>query len=168
MLAKKTYQIDGKDVQFLRASELENLSIRKGTLTDKERDIIRNHANATVEILDAIPFPKSLKRVPDIACNHHEKLDGTGYPRQLKGDELTLEDRILILADMFEALSASNRSYKRPNSMSEIAAIMQNLIDRGHMDKHLVQFFFESGIYREYARSELNAEQQDIAEWNFD
>lgn len=168
MLAKKTYQIDGEDVQFLRGNELENLSIRKGTLTDEERNTIRNHAYATVEILDAIPFPKALKRVPDIACNHHEKLDGTGYPRQLKGDELTLEDRILILADMFEALSASNRSYKRPNSMSEIAAIMQSLIDKGHMDKKLVQFFFESGIYREYASSELNAEQQDIAELNFD
>ncbi len=167
MLAKKTYQFDGEDVQFLRGSELENLSIRKGTLTDKERNIIRNHANATIEILSAIPFPKALDRVLNIACNHHEKLDGTGYPRQLKGDELTLEDRILILADMFEALSSSNRSYKRPNSMSEIADILQDLIDRGHMDKQLVQFFFESGIYREYARSELNAEQQDIAELNF-
>ena len=168
MLAKKTYQFNGEDAPFLRANELENLSIRKGTLTDEERDIIRNHAYATVEILGAIPFPKALKRVPDIACNHHEKLDGTGYPRQLKRDELTLEDRILILADMFEALSASNRSYKSPNSMSEIAAIMQNLIDKGHMDKQLVEFFFESGIYREYARCELSAEQQDIAELNFD
>ncbi|WP_415405515.1 HD domain-containing phosphohydrolase [Sulfurovum sp. CS9] len=168
MLAKKIYQIDGEDVQFLRGSELENLSIRKGTLTDEERNIIRNHANATIEILSAIPFPKALNRVLNIACNHHEKLDGTGYPRQLKGDELTLEDRILILADMFEALSASNRSYKTPNSMSEIAAIMQDLIDRGHMDKQLVQFFFETGIYREYACSELNAKQQDIAELNFD
>ncbi len=167
-LAKKTYQFDGKDVQFLRGSELENLSIRKGTLTDEERDIIRNHANATIEILSAIPFPKTLDRVLNIACNHHEKLDGSGYPRQLKEDELTLEDRILILADMFEALSASNRSYKRPNSMSEIAAIMQDLIDRGHMDKHLVQFFFETGIYRKYAHSELNADQQDIAVLNFD
>lgn len=73
-----------------------------------------------------------------------------------------------MLADMFEALSASNRSYKTPNSMSEIAAIMQNLIDKGHMDKHLVKFFFETGIYREYARTELNPEQQDIAELNFD
>ncbi len=168
MLAKRTYQVNGEDVQFLRGNELENLSIRKGTLTDEERNIIRNHANATVEMLSTIPFPKALKRVPHIASNHHEKLDGTGYPRQLKGDELTLEDRILILADMFEALSASNRSYKTPNSMSEISAIMQSLIDKGHMDKHLVQFFFESGIYREYARSELNAEQQDIAELNFD
>ena len=168
ILAKKTYQIDGKDVQFLRDNELENLSIRKGTLTDEERDIIRNHANATIEILSAIPFPKTLDRVLNIACNHHEKLDGSGYPRRLKGDELTLEDRILILADMFEALSASNRSYKRPNSMSEIAAIMQDLIDRGHMDRQLVQFFFETGIYRKYAHNELNAEQQDIAVLNFD
>jgi len=168
MLAKKSYQLEGKDVHLLRGNELENLSVRKGTLTDEERNIIRYHAYATVEILGAIPFPKALKRVPNIACNHHEKLDGTGYPRQLKGDELTLEDRILILADMFEALSASNRSYKKPHSMSEIAAIMQNLIDKGHMDKDLVQLFFESGIYREYARSELNEEQQDISEWNFD
>lgn len=166
-IAKRTYTFSGKEVKLLRGNELENLSIRKGTLTDDERDIIRNHAYVTVEILSAITFPKALKRVPDIASNHHEKLDGTGYPRQLTAEELTLEDRILILADMFEALSASNRSYKTPKSMSEIAAIMQDLIDRGHMDKHLIAFFFESGIYREYARSELNAEQQDIPGWNF-
>jgi len=167
MLAKKTYQLDGEDVQLLRGNELKNLSIRKGTLTDEERGTIRNHAAKTIEILSAIPFPKKLKRVPDIASNHHEKLDGTGYPRQLQGDELTLEDRILILADMFEALSASNRSYKAPHSMNEIAAMMQNLIDSGHMDKHLVQFFFESGIYRRYAKSELNPQQQDVVELTF-
>jgi len=167
-IAKKTYEFSGQEVHLLRGDELENLSIKKGTLTDDERDIIRNHAYATVEILNAITFPKALKRVPDIASNHHEKLDGTGYPRQLTAEELTLEDRILILADMFEALSASNRSYKSPNSMSEIAAIMQKLIDNGHMDKNLVEFFFESGIYREYAHSELNTEQQDIVKFNFD
>ena len=166
-LAEKTYQLNGNTVRFLRGDELENLSIRKGTLTEKERDIIHNHAYVTVQILSAIPFPKKLARVPDIACNHHEKLDGTGYPRKLKGDELTLEDRIMILADMFEALSASNRSYKTSKSMSEIAAIMQKLTDNGYMDKHLVQFFFESGIYREYAQSELNPDQQDVIKESF-
>ena len=166
-LAEKTYQLHGNTVRFLRGDELENLSIRKGTLTEKERDIIRDHAYVTVQILSAIPFPKKLARVPDIACNHHEKLDGTGYPRKLKGEELTLEDRIMILADIFEALSASNRSYKTPKSMSEITAIMQELTDSGYMDKHLVQFFFESGIYREYAQSELNPDQQDMVGVNF-
>ncbi|HEC45219.1 MAG TPA: HD domain-containing protein, partial [Epsilonproteobacteria bacterium] len=131
-------------------------------------DIIHKHANVTVELLNAIKFPKRLKNAPDIASNHHEKLDGTGYPRQLDADQLTLEDRIMIMADMFEALSASNRSYRSANSMTEIVSILQDFIDKGHMDKDLVQFFFESGIYREYARSELNTEQQDIAEWNFD
>lgn len=168
ILAEKTYQLEGKEVEFLRGDELKNLSIRQGTLTDEERDIIRNHAKATVEILGAIPFPKALKQVPDIASNHHERLDGTGYPRQLKGDDLTLEDRILVLADMFEALSASNRSYKQAKSMSEITEILKRLIDMGHMDKQLAQFFFESGIYRDYARDELNPSQQDIADLNFD
>ena len=166
-LAEITYQLDGKTVHFLRGDELENLSIRRGTLTDEERDIIRNHAKVTVDILGSISFPKGLKQVPDIACNHHEKLDGTGYPRQLTDEILTLEDRIMILADMFEALSASNRSYKQPNSMTEIATILQDLINNGHMDKNLVKFFFESGIYREYAQRELKPQQQDIININF-
>jgi len=165
MLAQKTYQMNGDDVPFLREDELENLSIRRGTLNDKERDIIHNHADVTVEILNAIKFPKRLKEVPDIACNHHEKLDGTGYPRQLNADQLTLEDRIMILSDMFEALSASNRTYRSANSMTEIAAILQDFIDKGHMDKDLVEFFFKSGTYREYAQSELTPEQQDIVEF---
>lgn len=168
MLAEKTYQLAGDNVQFLRGDELENLSIRSGTLTDEERNIIRNHADITVEILSAIKFPKTLRQVPDIACNHHEKLDGTGYPRQLNANELTLEDRIMILSDMFEALSASNRSYKIPHSMSEIAAILKTLIDKGHMDKHLIQFFFDTGIYREYAQSELHPQQQDVVQLNVD
>ncbi len=165
MLAQKTYLLNGEEVHFLRDDELENLSIRRGTLNDKERDIIRNHADVTVDILNAIKFPKRLKEVPDIACNHHEKLDGTGYPRQLNADQLTLEDRIMILADMFEALSASNRTYRSANSMTEIATILQDFIDQGDMDKDLVEFFFRSGTYRKYAKRELNPEQQDIIEF---
>ena len=166
-ISKKTYKFDGKNVQFLRGDELPNLSIRRGTLNDEERDIIYNHANVTVELLNAIKFPKRLKKSPDIASKHHEKLDGTGYPRQLNAEQLTLEDRIMIMADMFEALSTSNRSYRSANSMTEIAAILQNFIDKGHMDGDLVKFFFESGIYKEYAKSELSPEQQDIVNLNF-
>ncbi len=166
MLAKKTYQMNGESVQFLSEDELENLSIRRGTLNDKERKIIHRHADVTLEIVNAINFPKRLKQVPDIACNHHEKLDGTGYPRQLNAIQLTLEDRIMILADMFEALSTSNRSYRSANSMTEIVAILKDFIDMGHMDKDLVEFFFESGTYREYAQSELSPEQQDIVEFS--
>lgn len=167
LLAEKTYQFKENTVHFLRGDELENLSIPRGTLTKSERDIIRNHAKVTVEILDSITFPKVLSQVPDIACNHHEKLDGTGYPRQLTRDQLTLEDQIMILADMFEALSASNRAYKEPNSMSEITSILQDLIKSNHMDKELVQFFFDSGIYREYAQTELKPEQQDTVNIHF-
>jgi len=167
LLAERTYQFNGDTVHFLRGDELENLSIPRGTLTTSERDIIRNHAQVTVDILDSITFPKILAQVPDIACNHHEKLDGTGYPRQLTADQLTLEDQIMILADMFEALSASNRAYKEPNSMTEIASILQDLISSNHMDKELVQFFFDSGIYREYAQSELKPEQQDSVNIRF-
>ena len=168
MLAKRTYLLNGETVNFLHGDELENLSIPRGTLTESERDIIRNHAQVTVEILGSITFPKVLAQVPDIACNHHEKLDGTGYPRQLTREQLTLEDQIMILADMFEALSASNRAYKEPNSMSEIATILQDLISSNHMDKELVQFFFDSGIYREYAQSELKPAQQDIVNVHFE
>ena len=167
LLAEKTYQFNGDTVHFLRGDELENLSIPRGTLTDDERNIIRKHAQVTVDILSAIPFPKVLSQVPDIACNHHEKLDGTGYPRKLTREELTLEDQIMILADMFEALSASNRAYKEPNSMTEISSILKDLIKSKHMDKELVQFFFDSGIYREYAQSELKPEQQDTVNIRF-
>ena len=167
-IAQRSYVFQDQNVQLLRGDELENLSIPRGTLTVKERDIIRNHAKVTVDILGAIKFPTHLKPVPDIACNHHEKLDGTGYPRQLTAEELTLEDRIMILADMFEALSASNRGYKVPNSMNEIIVILKKFMDDGHMDKDLVKFFFESGTYREYAKNELLPEQQDIVSIDFD
>ena len=166
-LAQMKYQLKGESVLLLRDDELENLSIQRGTLTFKEREIIHNHAHVSVEIIESIKFPKSLKLVPDIACNHHEKLDGSGYPRQLTAKDLTLEDRIMILADMFEALSASNRSYKVPNTMNEILEILKRYIDQGHMDGDLVKFFFESGTYREYAKNELYPEQQDIVNIDF-
>ena len=166
-LAQIQYHLKDESVLLLRDDELENLSIQRGTLTFKESEIIHNHAQVSVDILESIKFPKSLKLVPDIACNHHEKLDGTGYPRQLSAKDLTLEDRIMILADMFEALSASNRSYKVPNSMHEISVILKRYIDQGHMDGDLVSFFFESDTYREYAKNELHPEQQDIVDVDF-
>ena len=167
-LSQKSYLLKDESIAFIREDELENLSIPRGTLNTEERDIIHNHAHVSVDILDSIKFPKSLQLVPDIACNHHEKLDGTGYPRQLSAKDLTLEDRIMILADMFEALSASNRSYKVPNSMNEIIVILKKFIDDGHMDKDLVKFFFESGTYKEYAKNELHPSQQDIVKIDFD
>lgn len=166
-LAETTYMLDGKETTLLRGDELENLSIRKGTLTEEERAIINDHAKATVEILSAIPFPARLRRVPDIASNHHERLDGSGHPRRLTADDLTLEDRILIMADLFEALSASNRSYKKANSMREISDIIQHLVDLGHLDGDLASFLFDSGVYREYAKVELKAGQQETIQVDF-
>ena len=89
--------------------ELHNLTIRYGTLTPEERHKINDHVNQTILMLDSVSFPRHLKEVPRIAGNHHEKLDGSGYPRGLGADELEIDDRIMTIADIFEALTASDR-----------------------------------------------------------
>lgn len=160
-IAKEKIVINGENINLLSDDEVENLSIRKGTLTDDERDIIQNHATLTLKMLNNLPFPKKLRKVPDIAGNHHEKLNGKGYPRGLDARDLSLESRILALADIFEALTAPDRPYKDAKKLSEVERIIGFMIKDSELDEDLVKFFYKNGLHLEYAKEELNPEQLD-------
>ncbi len=149
-------------IPLITEDELKHLSVRRGTLTEEERAIIESHAETTLRMLSQLPFPRKLKNVPLIAGCHHEKLDGTGYPRKLKGDDLPLKARILILADIFEALTARDRPYKKAKTLSEALAIMEDMARKGEIDKDLFDFFVKSGIPKDYAKRELLPEQLDL------
>lgn len=161
LISKKSYLLDDKEVPLLRESDLQNLSIKKGTLTEEERKIIMSHANMTYKILENIPFPKKFIEAKHIASNHHEKLNGKGYPRGLTAEELSLDDRILAIADVFEALSSVDRPYKAPKTLSEIFKILSFMVKDGEIDGDIVRFIFDSKIYLEYAKEEMLPEQID-------
>jgi len=141
--------------------ELYNLRIARGTLTAEERFKINDHIVQTLIMLSTLPFPKSLAKVPALAATHHEKLDGTGYPRRLSGDQLSVEDRILAIADIFEALTAADRPYKKAKTLSESVRIMLFMARDQHIDATLLALFLRSGAYRDYAERFLVPEQRD-------
>ncbi|ULL07422.1 GAF domain-containing protein [Pseudomonas putida] len=141
--------------------ELYNLSIRRGTLTDEERFKINEHIVQTIIMLSALPLPRQLKRVPDIAGNHHEKMNGSGYPRRLGGQDLGIAERVMAIADIFEALTAADRPYKPPKTLSESVKILVSMAREGHVDGQLLQLFLSSGVYRQYAERFLRTEQID-------
>ena len=151
-----------EEPQFLyNRGELYNLTVRRGTLSAEERYKINDHIVQTIKMLETLPFPDHLQRVPEIAGGHHETMTGTGYPRQLTGEQMSIRARIMVIADVFEALTASGRPYKKAKKLSEAIAIMGSMHRRGHFDSDLFRLFLTSGIYREYARSFLEAEQLD-------
>lgn len=166
-IAKTKIKIKSDTINILTQNEIDNLSIRKGTLTDAEREKIQDHASMTIKMLEQLPFPKKLSRVPEIAGNHHEKINGKGYPRGIGGDELSIEARILAVADIFEALTAPDRPYKVPMKLSQVAKIMGFMIKDGELDKDLVKLFFDNNLHLEYAKDELKDEQIDEFEVNF-
>ncbi|MBV1878375.1 MAG: GAF domain-containing protein [Pseudomonadales bacterium] len=141
--------------------EVYNLRIRRGTLTEEERFKINDHIVQTIVMLENLPFPKYLERVPEIAGGHHEKMDGTGYPKKLKGHEMSIPARIMAIADVFEALTAADRPYKKPKSLSESIKIMAFMVDDHHLDGDLFKLFLESGVYMDYAEKYLQEEQID-------
>jgi hypothetical protein len=139
--------------------ELHNLSIRRGTLTEEERYKINQHIVLTITMLDALPLPRHLRGVPEIAGGHHEKLDGTGYPRRLNAGQLCPEARMMAIADIFEALTAADRPYKSGKTLPEALSIMAKMCREQHLDPDLFALFLRSGVYREYAEKYLSAEQ---------
>lgn len=141
--------------------ELYNLCVGRGTLTDEERYKINEHIVQTEVMLRELPFPRHLQRVPDIAAAHHEKLDGTGYPKRLDASQLSTEARILAIADIFEALTASDRPYKKGMKLSEALAIMADMRARSHIDGDLFELFLTSGVYRRYAERFMRPDQID-------
>ena len=141
--------------------ELYNLLTPAGTLTKEERFKIQEHAQMTIMMLEKLPFPKHLANVPLYAGAHHETLDGTGYPRQLTKDELPVASRIIALADIFEALTASDRPYKEPKTLSESIKILSFMVKDNHIDKDVFELFLKSGVYKEYAKKYLQPKQID-------
>ncbi len=141
--------------------EIYNLSIERGTLTPEEIFIIREHVITTIDMLERLPYPEGLKKIPEFAGTHHEALDGSGYPRRLKGNELSIPARIMAIADVFEALTASDRPYKRGKKVSEALKIMREMVLDNHLDGELFSCFVRNGIYREYAETYLHPDQLD-------
>lgn len=167
-MANKTYRINGSIYTVLTKKEAKYLSIKRGTLSEEERDIINSHAKITLDILERLKFPKKYKDIPQIAGNHHEKLNGKGYPRGLKDEEISFESRILAIADIFEALTASDRPYKKANPLSLAMKILYNMAKDGELDKELVKFFYNSGLYMEYAKKLLPKSSIDEVDISFD
>lgn len=141
--------------------ELYNLSIKKGTLNTEERFKINEHIISTIKILDQLPFPKELERVPRYASTHHETMKGTGYPRKLKGEDLSIPERILAIADVFEALTAADRPYKKAKPLSVAVNITFKMCLEGHLDINAFQLMLSSGVYLDYARKFLPESQID-------
>ena len=141
--------------------ELYNLSIARGTLTNEDRYIIQNHVVQTIVMLGQLPFPKHLRDVPEYAGAHHETLIGTGYPRKLTKEDMSIPARIMALADVFEALTAADRPYKKAKTLSESIKILSFMVKDQHIDPDLFRLLLESGIYREYAERFLQPDQID-------
>ncbi|WP_165794848.1 HD domain-containing phosphohydrolase [Marinobacter fuscus] len=141
--------------------ELHNLTIPHGTLTDEERFRINEHIVQTICMLDALPLPDRLARVPRLAGTHHERMDGKGYPHGLHGEDMSIPERIMAVADIYEALTAVDRPYKQGKPLSEALAIMDRMARTGHIDQAVFQLFVSSGIYRRYAEEHLSPSQID-------
>ncbi len=151
----------GVDADFLAADEIENLSIRAGTLTAKEREIINHHIVATIKMLEALPWPKHLKNVAEYAGGHHERMDGKGYPKGLTREQMSLPARMMGIADIFEALTAKDRPYKPGMKLSQAIDIMRKFSSGGHIDPDLFETFLQQNVYRRYAEEFLDPSQID-------
>ena len=152
---------EGEEVSFLSDEELANLSIKKGTLTSEEREIINHHIVATMKMLESLPYPKNLRRVPEFACGHHEKMDGTGYPLGLTRDEMSVQARVMGIADIFEALTADDRPYKPAMPISEALQILGRMKLNNHIDADLFDVFIRKKVYLRYAQKFLEPKQID-------
>lgn len=147
--------------RVLTEDEVNNLQISRGTISDREREVINNHVTATQRILSALPFPKKMREVLPIACSHHERMDGKGYPKGLTGAEMSVQARILAIADVFEALTAFDRPYKPGKTLSQALRILGFMKKEGHIDPDLFRLFIERQVYLRYAEAYLRPEQFD-------
>jgi HD-GYP domain-containing protein (c-di-GMP phosphodiesterase class II) len=161
---RKWRNVDAVETDFLTADEVVNLTIRAGTLTLNERDIINHHIVATIMMLEQLPWPKHLTRVPEYAGGHHERMDGKGYPKGLTREQMSLQARMMGIADIFEALTARDRPYKSGMKLSQAMGIMANFKKGGHIDSDLFDVFVKQGVYRRYAEQFLNPAQIDAVD----
>lgn len=148
-------------VGLYNRGEIYNLIVRRGTLTEEEREVINDHIVVTQEMLAKLPFPRNLSRVRAIAGNHHEKMDGTGHPRNIKGEDMSVPERVMVIADIFEALTASDRPYKKPKTLTEAIRILFFMKKDGHIDPDLFDLLLQSGAYKEYGARFLSPDQCD-------
>ena len=154
----------GEQTDFLSAEEVENLTIRAGTLTAAERGIINHHINVTIKMLEALPWPNHLKHVPEYAGGHHERMDGKGYPRGLTRAQMSIQARVMGIADIFEALTAKDRPYKEGKTLTESLTILGKFKQNGHIDPDLFDVFIREKVYLAYARQFLKPEQIDAVD----
>jgi HD-GYP domain-containing protein (c-di-GMP phosphodiesterase class II) len=151
----------GHEANFLSEDELKNLTIRAGTLTGDERQVINHHIVATIKMLEALPWPRHLKNVPEYAGGHHERMDGKGYPKGLMREQMSVQARVMGIADIFEALTAKDRPYKKGKTLSESLEILGRFKQNGHIDPDLFDVFVRKKVYRKYADLFLDKEQID-------
>ncbi len=156
--------VAGHTASFLTEDELNNLTIRAGTLTQDERRIINHHIVATIKMLEALPWPRHLKNVAEYAGGHHERMDGKGYPKGLTRDQMSVQARVMGIADIFEALTAKDRPYKKGKTLSESLEILGKMRLNGHIDPDLFDVFVRRKVYLRYAEMFLDAEQIDTVE----
>jgi HD-GYP domain-containing protein (c-di-GMP phosphodiesterase class II) len=161
-LQQITWKLNGEEFPLLSGNELHNLSIPYGTLTDGERTTINNHINVTISMLSAIKWPKHLQNVTKYAGGHHERMDGKGYPNGLTREEMPIPARAMAVADVFEALTASDRPYKQGKKLSEALAILDKMSKTGHIDPDIYAAFISHKVYKVYADKFLNPEQIDV------
>jgi HD-GYP domain-containing protein (c-di-GMP phosphodiesterase class II) len=152
---------EGKQDDFLSEDEVANLNIRAGTLSDAERQIINHHIDVTIKMLESLPWPKHLKNVPEYAGGHHERMDGKGYPRGLTRDQMSVQARVMGIADIFEALTAKDRPYKKGKTLTESLTILGKFRLNGHIDPDLFDIFIREKVYLDYAKQFLDPEQID-------
>jgi len=155
---------DGKPANFLSDDEVENLNIRAGTLTAAEREIINHHIVVTIKMLESLPWPKNLGNVPEYAGGHHERMDGKGYPRGLTREQMSVQARMMGIADIFEALTAKDRPYKLGKTLTESLTILGKLKLAGHIDPDLFDVFIHEKVYLDYAKQFLAPEQIDVVD----
>lgn len=158
--------LKGQHHTLLNEDEVMNLSIRRGTLNRAERAIMEGHMVHTLAMLEQLPFPRHLQRVPEYAGGHHERMDGKGYPRGLTREQMSIPARIMGIADVFEALTAHERPYKKPMPLSQALAIMGRMVEDHHLDPDIFTLFVYKGVYLDYAKKHLQPEQIDTIDIN--
>ncbi|HEX4781672.1 MAG TPA: HD domain-containing phosphohydrolase [Usitatibacter sp.] len=161
-IARYTWRNEsGETERFLTKNEEDNLNIPYGTLNPGEREIINHHIVATIKMLEALPWPRHLTNVPEYAGGHHERMDGKGYPKGLTREQMSVQARVMGIADIFEALTAKDRPYKKGKTLSESLGILGRMKESGHVDPDLFDIFVRDKVYLRYAREFLDPEQID-------
>jgi HD-GYP domain-containing protein (c-di-GMP phosphodiesterase class II) len=159
--ARRWRDADGSEINLLTDEEMQNLQIGRGTLSVREREIINNHVSVTIKMLESLPYPKHLRRVPEFAGGHHEKMDGTGYPRGLTREQMSVPARMIAIADVFEALTAKDRPYKKAMTLSQSLTILGRMKLENHVDPDLFDVFMWDKVYLRYAQEYLDTSQID-------